>query len=136
MASISFESIEHPIYKYRLTQAHKHLMHMRNYQRHQRIDIGWIRLEGGLLTLAEGYCWDGASGPALDTMNFARASLVHDAVYQLIAHKLLPKKPWKKFADRELVRIAKDDGMPWWRRQWVYAAVRVGGGANTPYRPA
>lgn len=38
----------------------------------------------GLLTIKAGYAWDGASGPAIDTETVKRASLVHDAIYQLI----------------------------------------------------
>lgn len=38
----------------------------------------------GLLTIREGYAWDGASGPAIDTKTVKRASLIHDAIYQLI----------------------------------------------------
>ena len=86
---ISFEAIRHPKYKYRLTHAYNHALE--NFQADDRCalrqdDLTWIQLyQGGLFHVARGYCWDGASGPALDTMNFARASLVHDAIYQLIA---------------------------------------------------
>ena len=134
---ISFEAIRHPKYKYRLTHAYNHALE--NFQADDRCalrqdDLTWIQLyQGGLFHVARGYCWDGASGPALDTMNFARASLVHDAIYQLIAAGLLPKKPWKLHADRELYRIAREDGMPWWRASWVYGAVRVFGDCSTPY---
>ena len=35
----------------------------------------------GLLTIRKGYAWDGPSGPTIDTLNFMRGSLVHDALY-------------------------------------------------------
>jgi len=38
---------------------------------------------GGSLCIREGYSWDGPSGPAIDTVDFMRGSLVHDALYQL-----------------------------------------------------
>jgi hypothetical protein len=33
---------------------------------------------------SKGYAWNGPSGPTLDTRNFMRGSLVHDALYQLM----------------------------------------------------
>ena len=38
----------------------------------------------GLLTIRKGYAWDGPSGPTIDTKDFMRGSLVHDALYQLL----------------------------------------------------
>ena len=43
----------------------------------------------GALRIAKGYAWDGPSGPTLDTRNFMRGSLVHDALYQLMREGLL-----------------------------------------------
>ena len=37
----------------------------------------------GMLIIKKGYAWDGPSGPTIDTPNFMRGSLVHDALYQL-----------------------------------------------------
>ena len=80
------------------------------------VNSAWISLNnnGGLL-IRKGYSWDGASGPAIDTDNFLRASLVHDALYQLIAANYLPMT-LRRQADLELVRIAKEDGMSSFRR--------------------
>ena len=48
-------------------------------------DGGYVHLTGtGVLTISRGYCWDGASGPTFDTNSTMRASLVHDALYQLL----------------------------------------------------
>ena len=38
----------------------------------------------GTLTIAAGYAWDGASGPIAQGPEVIRASLVHDALYQLM----------------------------------------------------
>ncbi len=38
----------------------------------------------GHLVLQKGYAWDGPSGPTIDTGDFMRGSLVHDALYQLM----------------------------------------------------
>lgn len=80
----------------------------------------------GTLVIGPGYAWDGASGPAINTINFLRASLVHDALYQLIREDKLPFS-FRKRADEILIEICKEDGMSWVRRQWVWYAVRLGG---------
>jgi len=43
-----------------------------------------ITVDGALL-IRKGYCWDGASGPAIDTKSIMRPSLIHDVLYQLIS---------------------------------------------------
>ena len=78
----------------------------------------------GILLVKQGYAWDGASGPAIDTKDFMRGSLVHDVLYQMMGERQLELK-WRKQADKELVRICGEDGMPFIRRQWVYSAVRL-----------
>lgn len=82
--------------------------------------------EQGLLTIRAGYAWDGPSGPAIDTPNFMRGSLVHDALYQLIRMGLLPKEK-RGGIDRLLLRICLEDGMSQPRAWWVYTGVRAGG---------
>jgi len=99
-------------------------------------DIGarFITLRAdGLLTLMDGYTWDGPSGPALDTANFMRGSLVHDALYQLIRDNLIGYE-YRQYADRLLVRICREDGMSKIRAWWVYQAVRFGGAASANTR--
>ena len=95
----------------------------------------FIRLDtDGVLWLRAGYAWDGASGPAIDTRNFMRASLVHDALYQLMREGHLEQR-WREAADRELVRICKEAGMWALRRAWVYAAIRVAGAQYAQPQP-
>ena len=74
-----------------------------------------------------GFQWDGASGPAIDTPSFMRASLVHDALYKLAREGMLPDG-WRLPADKVLVAILRKDGMSWIRRKWVCGAVRGFGG--------
>jgi hypothetical protein len=76
----------------------------------------------GVLLIKAGYAWDGPSGPAIDTKNFMRGSLVHDALYQLIREKHLPHSARDK-ADRMLQKICEEDGMWKIRAWWVYRAV-------------
>jgi len=90
-------------------------------------DFVWLDA-GGRLELRRGYAWDGASGPAINTKNFVRASLVHDALYQLIRLGVLDKDGDRKIADELLRDIAREDGMSWFRSSYVYAAVRAFGG--------
>lgn len=87
----------------------------------------------GLLMISAGYAWDGPSGPTIDTKNFMRGSLVHDALYQLMRHKLLDCG-WRETADSELRRICREDGMSWLRAWWVYKGVRIGGESSAEWQ--
>ena len=81
----------------------------------------------GLLTIKNGYAWDGPSGPTIDTPNFMRGSLVHDALYQLMRNKLIDKEKWEKKADGDLKRMCVEDSMSRIRAWWVHEAVRCCG---------
>ena len=85
--------------------------------------------ETGVLTIRNGYCWDGPSGPTIDTDNFMRGSLVHDGLYQIIRNGCLPEDPWRLIADDALKRICLEDGMSSLRAWYVYKSVRGFGGA-------
>lgn len=88
----------------------------------------WIRLDAdGTLTLAKGYCWDGASGPAFDTPSFRRPSAAHDAFYQLLRLGLLPPG-MRELADEEMHRLCLEDGMWRIRAWWCLRGVRLGAG--------
>ena len=77
----------------------------------------------GLLYIRKGYAWDGPSGPAIDTPSFMQASLVHDALYQLMREGLVDIN-YRKDADLMLYKIAREDGMWSLRALWTYWAVR------------
>ncbi len=68
----------------------------------------------GFLTIKRGYAWDGASGPTWDTPSCKRASLVHDAIYQLMREEKVSLQ-WRFYADRLLKEIGIEDGMWTWR---------------------
>lgn len=90
---------------------------------------GYITLtKDGLLTLSKGYAWDGPSGPTIDTRDFMRGSLVHDALYQLMRESLLDNDIYRDPADRLLQSMCKEDGMCHLRAWWVlYKGLRIGG---------
>ena len=98
------------------------------------IDAKYILLAlDGTLTIKEGYAWDGPSGPTIDTLDFMRGSLVHDALYQLMRERHLDKAKYRDVADRLLQKMCKVDGMFALRAAWVYWAVhRFGDPAADP----
>ncbi|MEQ9363266.1 MAG: DUF1353 domain-containing protein [Leptospirales bacterium] len=89
----------------------------------------------GLMTIKQGYAWDGPSGPTFDTKNFMRGSLVHDAFYQLIREKELSAGD-RAFADRLLRDHCREDGMSALRAFYVWKAVAwFGKSSATPEPP-
>lgn len=79
----------------------------------QDIDTKYIALTtAGVLTVKCGYAWDGTSGPVMDTEENLRASLVHDAFYQLMRRRnLRPIKTYKDKADKLFRSMCKEDGV-------------------------
>lgn len=85
---------------------------------------GYIELSpSGMLTVLAGYTWDGPSGPAFDTPNFMRPSLVHDALYQLMRAEKL-SLIWRSDADKLMYRLCRENGMGRLRAWWCYQGVR------------
>jgi hypothetical protein len=94
------------------------------------VDTKYLRLEtNGKLTIKNKYAWDGPSGPTIDTLNFMRGSLVHDALYQLIRAEKLPYSS-KERADELMREICLQDGMSRFRAWYVYRAVKHFGGSS------
>ena len=78
----------------------------------------------GMLVISPGYAWDGASGPAIDTKDIMRGSLVHDALYQLMRKGLLDR--WhRKAADLMLIKVCREAGMGKLRLWYVYWGLRI-----------
>lgn len=95
----------------------------------------------GILTIAKGYCWDGPSGPTIDTKNTMRASLVHDVFYQMIRLEVLA--PVRREAvDRFFHSLLRKDGMSRFRAWYFFRSVRIFGGSSIapeaakPYKTA
>lgn len=90
------------------------------------IHTTYIDLEtDGTLSLRDGYAWDGPSGPTVDTPDFMRGSLVHDALYQLMREGHLDRALHRETADRILHALCLEDGMNPLRAWWVYQGVRL-----------
>lgn len=91
----------------------------------QAIKEKFIELDtAGILRVKAGYAWDGPSGPTIDTKDFMRGSLVHDALYQLMRDGLLDERTYKDVADNILRSICIEDGMSHIRAWWVYEGVK------------
>ena len=89
----------------------------------------------GILSIAPGYAYDGASGPTVDTKSSLRGALVHDALYQLMRGKFLDYKVHRKPTDKLFYRIIREDGMNPLRAYLWYRAVRRCGKKFTKPQP-
>jgi len=108
-------------YKYQLVEEYSVAVAVRPAE---PIDMDYIALSAdGLLTVKKSYAWDGPSGPTVDTKNFMRGALVHDALYQLMRDGYLPET-FREMADLELHRICREDGMSTFRAWCVLLAIR------------
>ena len=79
----------------------------------------------GVLTIKKYYAWDGPSGPTIDTGDFMRGSLVHDALYQLMRESVLDYRVHRQRADAILRELCLQDGMCTFRAWYVYQAVHI-----------
>lgn len=90
------------------------------------INTEYVKIDmTGNIILTKGYAWDCPSGPTVDTLNFMRGSLIHDALYQLMSEEFLEHKTYRKAADIILKKICREDGMWFLRAWWVYVGVRL-----------
>lgn len=93
-------------YKYQLAEDDTH---QTDFRPPQEVSCERLRMDkNGMLYVSEGYGWDGASG-IIDRKTNLRASMVHDALYELMRKKLLDHKDWR-LADKEFARCLKQDG--------------------------
>lgn len=98
------------------------------------IETDYISLDmNGLLIIKKGYAWDGPSGLAPDTRNFMRASLVHDALYQLMRYQVLDRTQYRKRSDKLLQTMCKEDEMNPIFAWFAYILVRIGGDQAAHY---
>ena len=111
-------------YKYQLAEAWSYQTPIKGFDARTNHDNPWCSLsERGLLIVRAGYAWDGPSGPTIDTPDFMRGSLAHDALYQLMREGALPQT-CREAADKLLRDICREDGMGAIRAWYVYQGVR------------
>jgi hypothetical protein len=80
-------------YKYQLAEEYKISISIKPKS---NIETEFIDLDtDGNLTVKNGYAWDGPSGPVKDTDENMRASLVHDALYQLMRNDKIKSRTHK-----------------------------------------
>jgi len=92
------------------------------------IDTDFIRLDKtGKLTIVAGYAWDGPSGPVVDRKENMRASLVHDALYQLMRNRKLTARRHKDKADKLFKKICIEDGVSKRTAYIFYLGLKLGG---------
>ncbi len=100
------------------------------------IDFSFVSLSReGALTIKKFYAWDGPSGPTIDTGNFMRGSLVHDALYQLMRLSALDYKICRRKADEIIREICLEDGMWAFRAWYIYHGLRLFGEGSARPRP-
>jgi len=94
------------------------------------IHTEWCSLwSDGVIHIDQGYEWDGASGPTIDTDNTMDGALVHDVLYQLMREEWLSIN-YRKAADQCIRQMCIADGMSVIRAYYWYLALRVGGGSS------
>jgi len=86
------------------------------------IKTDFIELYDDTLKVKKRYCYDGPSGPTIDTKSSMVPSLMHDAMYQLIRLQLL-SVDFKDEIDKEFYILCLENGMPKWRAWLWYQAV-------------
>lgn len=115
-----------PKYKYQLTSTEA--FKVPGFPDLGNPDEDFCYTKKGKLWVKEGYAWDGPSGPTIDTKAFIKASLVHDALYQIL--RLYEKnrvKLYRKLADQYLWVYCRKFGMSRFRANYVYHSVRLFG---------
>ena len=112
---------ELPRWKYRLETTYRLETDLRPTRAHS---TGFVRLDvDGVLEVRAGYSWDGPSGPTRDVPEWMRASLVHDAIYQLLRETGLDQA-FRLPADRLMREQLLEDGMRPAKAAIAYYGVR------------
>jgi hypothetical protein len=85
--------------------------------------------QDNILLIRSGYCWDGPSGPMRDKSKRMTASLVHDALYQLMRSESLPQASRKR-SDEIFREILIQNGVSKIVAHSAYKALRMFGAKN------
>lgn len=122
-STFKYKATTHPEWGYALTEEYYiHLPELAKslirLEKHKYVNMS----EAGVLAVSKGYAWDGATG-VVDTADIMRASLVHDALYQLIRHKRLSWRARRR-VDKIFYQLMREDGMSWFRANYIYFGAR------------
>jgi len=111
-------------YKYVLAGEYSTLLH---FSLPAAVVHRWFTISAcGVIWIADGYAWDGPSGPTFDTPDSMRGSLIHDVLYQAMSEGLL-STAYRPHADLELELVCLEDDMPAVRaRAWRTAVQAFG----------
>tara|TARA_R110001599_G_scaffold90866_1_gene238893 strand:+ start:61 stop:471 length:411 start_codon:yes stop_codon:yes gene_type:complete len=121
-----YANYEHKYYKYKLCIEQSAMTNITGFE----IDHDYFNLDtNGVLVIRHGYCWNGSSGPTWDTASTMRASLFHDALYQMIRERDLSLDS-RYLSDKVYYRLCLEDGMWRWRAWCHYRAVRAFGASS------
>jgi len=91
--------------------------------------VPFVWAYGGWLVILVGYMWDGATGVPNNPDNM-RASLFHDALYELMQLGLLDRK-YRDVADKLLRELCLEDGMDKFWADQFYNFVHALGESHT-----
>ena len=117
-------------YKYQLVRDFMYVTKIHGFE----ADLEFIKMDAdGRLTIFKNYAWDGASGPTIDSPSSMRASLVHDALYQLMRLGLMDQSQVLP-ADKLFREMLLKDGMGRFRAWYWYLGLRLANGKAA--RPA
>ena len=119
---IKYKSL--PVYKYQITENYAvQLKRLEGYSFNHK----WFRCnKAGLFTVKAGAKFDGPSGITIDTENFMMPAAIHDFMYMAGRLGLIPYS-MRKYADQVLYTLCRDQNMSWFRANYVFRAVRLGG---------
>lgn len=89
----------------------------------------------GLLTVKNGYAWDGASGPTFDSKSSMRASMVHDVFCVAMRDNRLSYSKWQDTVNAFFRQMCIEDGMWIWRANLWHSAVEFADAGNPRQGP-
>jgi len=108
-------------YKYQITREYTCFVGIFNYE----YESDFLKLTPtGWLTVKKYYCFDGPSGPTIDTKTNMRGALIHDALYQLMRLGVIAEK-YADTANKLFKQICREDGMCWLRAQLYFWGVNT-----------
>lgn len=93
------------------------------WQAERAFDTDYLSLGELQLVVKVGYAWDDASGPTYDSDSTLRATLVHDACYQLLRLNML-RHTAKVAVDQWFHDLLIEDGMSRFRAWYWLKGVR------------